>query len=289
MRILLFSGSHPRHLFIHRALFAQFEICGVVAMQREQLIVAPPAGITDHDRQLFVRHFDERFAIERATYGEETPEAVFAGIPALFCGPAELNTAETAAFVRRCRPDVVFIFGVDLIKEPVMGVLPHDKVNLHLGLSPWYRGAATLFWPFYNLEPQYAGATFHQIVAAADAGAVIHQCVPVLKKGDGIHDVGFRTVVQARDDLVRLFTHRASHDRFEGQTQKTTGRLYLSTQFRAAHLRLIYDLYDNRIVDEYLAGHLGQHQPKLVRSREVVGLTAPAACERPLLNAAASN
>jgi folate-dependent phosphoribosylglycinamide formyltransferase PurN len=266
MRILLFSGSHPRHLFIHRALLAQFEICGVVSMRREPLIVSPPPGITEHDRRLFVRHFEERFAVEQAGYGDETPEAAFAGIPTLFCGPAELNTAETAEFVRRMRPDVVFIFGVDLIKEPVMGVLPHDKVNLHLGLSPWYRGAATLFWPFYNLEPQLTGATFHQIVPEADAGAVIHQCVPELRAGDGIHDVGFRTVVKARDDLVRLFVHRATHGSFAGQTQKTTGRLYLSTQFRAAHLRLIYDQFNNRIVDEYLAGKLGMHQPKLIQA-----------------------
>jgi methionyl-tRNA formyltransferase len=270
MRILLFSGSHPRHLFVHRALIERFDVVGVVSMRREPLILHPPPDLAGHDRALFVRHFQERFDAENATYGNASPETVYRGVPVQFCAPVELNTPETAEFVRRCRPDVVFIFGVNLLKEPVFSLLPRDKVNMHLGLSPWYRGSATLFWPFYNLEPQYAGATFHQVVVEADAGAILHQCVPELARGDGIHDVGCRTVIRAREDAVKLFQYRMEHDRFEETIQRTTGRLYLTSQFRAAHLRVIYDLFDNRIVDEYLAGRLGTHQPKLIRGGHMV-------------------
>ena len=275
MKILLFSGNHPRHLFIHRALLENFTVCGVVAMQREPLILEPPPGISDHDRALFVRHFADRFAVENRTYGHPTPEEIFAGVPTRFCQPDGLNTAATADFVRACAPDLVFIFGVELIKDPVFRVLPSDKVNMHLGLSPWYRGSATLFWPFYNLEPQYAGTTFHQIVAEADAGTVLHQCAPELHCGDGIHDVGCRTVVQAREHAVRLLQARAADGGFVEQRQRTTGRLYLNSQFRAAHLRVIYDLFDNRIVDRHLDGHLGRHRPKLIRSPRLEA-TAPA-------------
>ena len=265
MRLFLFSGNHPRHLYIHRALVEQFEVCGVVSMKREPLILEPPHQIDEHDRELFVRHFQERFEVENKTYGDTTPEVVFRDVPTRFCLPVELNVQETANFVKSCRPDIVFIFGVNLIKDPVLSILPKDKVNMHLGLSPWYRGSATLFWPFYNLEPQFAGTTFHQIVAEADAGAVIHQSVPRLLPGDGIHDVGCRTVVQARDDAVKLFRYRKEHDRFEETLQRTTGRLYLSSQFRPAHLRVIYDLYRNRLVDAYLEGKVGLHQPRLIR------------------------
>ena len=270
MRILLFSGNHPRHLFIHRALLEHFKVCGVVSMQREALILDPPSNITSHDRALFVRHFQERFDVEAGTYGADTPETVFRGVPSRFVAPADLNTAATADFVRQCKPDAVFIFGVDLIKDPVFSALPRDKVNMHLGLSPWYRGSATLFWPFYNLEPQYAGTTFHQIVAEADAGAVIHQCAPELKRGDGIHDVGCRTVVQARDHAVNLFQSRMRLGRFDETIQRTTGRLYLTSQFRAAHLRVVYDLFGNRMVDAYLDGHLGTHEPKLIRAKDII-------------------
>ena len=45
--------------------------------------------------------------------------------------------------------------------DPTFAVLPKEKINLHLGLSPWFKGSVTLFWPFYHLMPQFCGSTFH--------------------------------------------------------------------------------------------------------------------------------
>ena len=33
-------------------------------------------------------------------------------------------------------------------------------INVHLGLSPYYKGSATNFWPFVNNELQFLGVTF---------------------------------------------------------------------------------------------------------------------------------
>jgi hypothetical protein len=68
---------------------------------------------------------------------------------------------------------------------------------------------------------------------------------------------------------VQLFRSRATRGGFEETLQKTSGRLYLSSQFRAVHLRVNYDLFGNRLVDAYLDGELGAHQPKLIRSGDV--------------------
>ena len=55
------------------------------------------------------------------------------------------------------------------------------------------------------MVPQLCGTTFHQITKLADAGEIIHQCVPELLSGDTIHDVGARCVVKARDELRKIF------------------------------------------------------------------------------------
>ena len=95
--------------------------------------------------------------------------------------------------VKQFNADFCFIFGANLILDPVIENLPQNKINLHLGLSPWYKGAATLYWPFYNLKPQFCGVTFHQITKDADAGEIIHQCVPKLEYGDKITESEFKT------------------------------------------------------------------------------------------------
>lgn len=268
MKVLILSGSHPRHLFVHQAILDSGARCAAIVMKRENLLPVPPEGIPAVDRRHFERHFRERYEVEEAVFGDTTAESVFGSIQTHFCEPADLNSPATTAFAAAFDADLVFILGTDLIKDPLMTVLPKDKVNLHLGLSPWYRGSATLFWPFHFLQPQFAGATFHQIVPEADAGEILHQCVPALLKGDGIHDVGARTVVQARDDLRQLLAGYAGPG-WSYKAQRTTGRLFLTRDFQPAHLRLIYETFDNAIVDRFLCGDLEQRQPVLIRSELV--------------------
>ncbi|HWO06974.1 MAG TPA: methionyl-tRNA formyltransferase [Candidatus Paceibacterota bacterium] len=265
MRILLFSGSHSRHYFLLQGIVENFEVCGVVHMEREQLIPEPPLGIPEIDRTNFIRHFKERHEAELKYFGDVRAQDVFSGIPIHYCNLPTFNTEETCNFVRAQKPDLVFIFGAGLIKEPLMSVLPYDKVNVHLGFSPWYRGSATFFWPFYNMEPHWTATTFHQIVPEIDGGPVIHHTRTEFREGDGIHDIGARTVVDSRNDAIALLKLREQRA-FVEVPQKTHGRLYLSKHFRPEHLRVIYNTFDNTMVDAYLRGELSRHEPKLVRA-----------------------
>ena len=47
-------------------------------------------------------------------------------------------------------------------------------LNVHLGLSPYYRGSGTNVWPLINTEPDMVGATLC-IDAGIDNGEIIHQ------------------------------------------------------------------------------------------------------------------
>lgn len=265
MRVILFSGTHPRHLYIHEEIIRLGVECAVVVMQREQLIPEPPKNIPEKDKRNFIRHFIERQTIEKEVYGELVPDDLFSHIPIYKCTPETLNGVGTIDFVRKFNADFAFIFGTDLIKGELLESLPEIKINLHLGLSPWYRGSATLFWPFYFLQPQFSGATFHQILPEADAGGILHQSVPKLQRGDGIHDVGAKTVMSAKHDLRDLLSGYQEFG-WSFEEQKTSGRLFLTRDFQPAHLRVIYDLYENNIVDLYLANQLEAREPKLVTS-----------------------
>ena len=142
-------------------------------------------------------------------------------------------------------------------------MLPKNKINLHLGLSPWYKGAATLFWPFYFMSPQFAGITFHQITKKADQGEIIHQSVPNLEYGDTIHDVGIKCIFKAKQDVIKLINHYKKTNSFLGKYQKSDGRIWRVKDFHPSHLRLVYDLFDDDLVDQYLDGFLKQEKPNL--------------------------
>lgn len=261
MKILCFGGNHPRHLYIMNSIHKSFPLSGFVVEKREHMVPCPPDNILEHDKKNFIRHFADRDKAEEFYFGkQEIPNCEIFPIH-----NEELNTKKTAEFAKKINPDVVFIFGCGIIKTPLYEALPKNTLNLHLGLSPKYRGAATLFWPFYFLEPTFAGSTFHYIVEEPDAGNVIHQTTPELSINDGIHDVACKTVIQSGKDIVTLLKLFQKNKTWNTFKQKGTGKNFLSNNFKPEHLRVIYDLFQNNLVEQYLNNNLSCKKPKLFR------------------------
>ncbi|MDA9283125.1 formyltransferase family protein [Amylibacter sp.] len=264
MKLLLFSGSHSRHFYIHDALIKLGYEVKAVIMQREAELPDPPNLCPPEEQVLFNTHFNDRNVVEREIYGDIAISDVFADVDTLYCTPDTLNGPKTEAFIQSFKPDVAFVFGVNLLHENILKILPYSNFNLHLGLSPWYRGSATLFWPFYFLQPQFAGATLHRLAIGADSGEIFKQFVPTLIPGDGIHQHAARVVLEARRHVIDLVEEMMRNPKLDGTVQKSTGRIFLTRDFQPSHLRLIYNEFNNRIIDEYLDGRLEQTKPKLI-------------------------
>jgi folate-dependent phosphoribosylglycinamide formyltransferase PurN len=254
MNVAIIGGTHPRHLYYHNAIAENYKVVGMLLESREHMIPQPPDGTSERDAALFRRHFANRDAKEREYFGKQT----IPDLPVRFVDKDNLLMTDNAHWIMDLKPDLILIFGCHMLYGLFQEIAP--AINLHLGLSPRYRGSATLFWPFYFLEPQFAGCTFHQIVDEPDAGPILHQCRPNLKRGDTIHDVSCRAVVKATSDMVELLGRWPS---WEWKTQRNTGKCFLTTDFIPQHLRNIYEAYDDNLVDAYLDGELGNRQPYL--------------------------
>ncbi|NBQ04815.1 MAG: methionyl-tRNA formyltransferase, partial [Actinobacteria bacterium] len=92
MRVLLFSGSHSRHLFVLAQLLKLDAEFRVVVMQRESVMPKSPENIADRDRANFKRHFEKRFEIESASFGELSYESTYSGIETFLCDSNTLNS-----------------------------------------------------------------------------------------------------------------------------------------------------------------------------------------------------
>jgi len=264
-KAIIFSGTHSRHLWLHKEVIECFDNVLAIVMKREEVVPLPPQGLEEIDKNNFIRHFKEREKIENKYYGKLDVQKTFSGATVYETTSLELNSKKTLEIIKKYNADFCFIFGTDLIKEPILSALPLKKINLHLGLSPWYKGGATLFWPFYFLEPQFAGVTIHYINSKPDAGGIIHQKCPELDKNDGIHDVGAKCVVSASIEVKKLCKKISLGHEIKSSEQKTSGRVWQGNDFLPQHLRLIYNLFNNNIVKEFLEGKLSNRKPKLIQ------------------------
>jgi folate-dependent phosphoribosylglycinamide formyltransferase PurN len=257
-RILWLGGNHKRHLYYINSLADKLNIVGGIVQIREHSIPPIPDGLGPVDAANWREHFNDREDAENKYFGEQK----LPDVPLLKVDRHTLNDSDSIDFVKRMKPDMAIIFGTGMVRDPLISNLPKDTVNLHLGLSPRYRGAATLFWPFYFQEPNFAGTTFHYIENSPDAGDIIHQVVPELEKGDGIHDVSCKAVVKSTIEAVALF-QMDGWTKFKQKPE--SGKNFLESDFYPQHLRVIYQQYGGKMVDAYLDGRIKPKEPKLKR------------------------
>jgi folate-dependent phosphoribosylglycinamide formyltransferase PurN len=265
MKIILLTGSHPRHLFLAQSLYQEGLLGGLLIETRGSFVPAPDARLSDRDRAHFIRHFKDREESEEKAFGKIDADN-FSGIPLLEATKEELNSPEIRSWISSIQPDVAISYGVHKLGDELLSILPSYAWNIHGGLSPWYRGNATLFWPFYFLKPNWAGMTIHQLTAKLDGGGIIHHSVPILERGDGIHDVACNAVKQAGEDLIRLLSMIRGGQPINAVSQKSSGKLFTTADWLPQHLRLIYETFNNDIVDRYLDGEFGHHEPPLIKA-----------------------
>lgn len=258
-RIMWIGGDQPRHLYYINEIAKEIPIVGGIMQQRGGGMPTIDISVEKKDRDNWTRHFWDRMQAEQKYFGLQ-PEPEF---PLLKVDGTTLNKLNSVDFVKLMKPDLVLVFGSGMIREPLMSALPKDTINLHLGISPRYRGAATLFWPFYFMEPNWAGTTFHYIVDTPDGGDIIHQTRPELKTEDGIHDVACRAVLESTTEAIRLLKMYPNWQKFPQKPE--AGKNFLESDFKAQHLRVIYNVYNNDIVKRYLEGELECKEPKLKR------------------------
>lgn len=262
MNVVFLAGNHPRHAYIARCLADTGHLKALVVETREEFLPSPPAGLPAATEKLFVRHFAERDQTEARFFGA----AVFPDVPTLRLSLEELNTEALVTFVNHAKPDLILSYGIHKLDQPILDALHCPlKWNTHGGLSPWYRGVITHFWPSYCLEPQMTGMTIHELTQAIDGGDVIHQSAAELVAGDGVHALACRAVTALGNDIPQLISVVKSHVLKPPHRHATTGRIWRGSDWQPAHLHVVYDYYQNAIVDRYLEGSLVQKTPKLIR------------------------
>jgi folate-dependent phosphoribosylglycinamide formyltransferase PurN len=246
MRAIVLTSSMRRHAFVANTVASRLEVAGVWCEQKSFEPMA--AARTDADADVIARHFEARDASEEAWFADhEKPRAAYRPVPPNGCNdPAEIDA------MRRLAPDVVLVFGTGLLRSALIGSFPGRIVNLHLGLSPYYRGAGTNFWPLVNREPEYCGATIHYLDAGVDSGPMIAHVRPDIRPGDGPHDIGNKIIVAAASTLADAGLAAAGGG-VQAVPQAGDGRVYRRADFSANAVRTLYANFESGMIDDYLA------------------------------------
>lgn len=219
-RVVLLTSAERRHRYAAGRLAQELDLVGLVEEPKKSGSGAtPPAVVREH--------FAERDAVEEALLGQ--PE--FPAVDRRQVDAGAVNDAATFDWVRAHDPDYVLLYGTSIIRPPLLEFYDGRMVNIHLGLSPYYRGAGTNFWALVRRQPECVGATIHLAVQKVDAGPMITQVRPTIDASDGPHEIGTKTLIAGIEALSRA-VHRLAAGRADLVPQDTTrGEVFRKKDF----------------------------------------------------------
>lgn len=193
-KIVILTGSELRHVFFRKfiGLSQDIEIINTYCEGAEESLRAKVERNRDASI-LRLRHLSAREQSERDFFSMFVENTVDLSQP-VFLLKGKINTSEYTETIINSKPDILIAYGCSIIKEPLLSAFKGRFINVHLGLSPYYRGTGSSYWPLVNNEPEYVGATFMHINAGIDTGEVIHQIRARYSWGDTPSQIGNRLI-----------------------------------------------------------------------------------------------
>ena len=121
--------------------------------------------------------------------------------------------------------------------------------------------------------------TIHNTTAEIDGGGIIHQTSCDIFGGDGIHDHACRNVKYLCDNLAMILNSLINMKKVEAINQKTTGKIWTNEMWNPNHLKLVYELFDDKINQYCIDNGLLDRKPKYIQfSKIMTDLTLLIAC-----------
>ncbi len=264
MNIALFTGTAYRHIYYANEIIKTGKVVLHIKEHRSNLITDEVKVLSSkNDGQLLDRHSEDRLQKEEEYFLPSGSTCIRAP-QVVEVESSELNSNKVIEALKKAQPDIVLVYGTGLLKKELLSLMPYNTINLHAGLSPIYKGAATLYWPIYFVEPQSVGFTFHLIDEKIDHGLIIHQNRPKIERDDQLHDVGCKTIVQAAKDIIPLI-EKIEKDEVEYHKQRGKRRVFYESDFMPHHLRVTNFLIENGLFKEYVEHPEFFPEPSLVR------------------------
>ena len=245
--LAIITADSWRHRFFVNTLSDNFDVVGVVAETARNL----PPGDTMEDNKIIAGHVRERKLKEETFFGQHTSYHVPAG-RLLSIPHGHSNDTSVFKWVVELKPTFVILFGSGIIKDPLLSHFQNKMINLHLGLSPYYRGSATSFWPLVFGEPECVGSTVHLAVLKADAGAILGQARPDVEAQDRCQEFGCKNIISGAKLMIKYIKSYQAGQVTPQIQELSRGRVFKLSDFNAQAVLKMRLNFDDGMMDKYL-------------------------------------
>lgn len=251
-RLVLLTGNELRHEFFRKFLGTSIHFTIVKSFCEHGSPVKDTIGHNEIDlrsqhlknREVSEKDFFEVFC--KRTQDDSNPIIIERG---------QVNSEKHVAEIINSKPDILISYGCSIIKSDLLlDTFKGKFINVHLGLSPYYRGSGTNFWPLVNNQFQLVGTTFMHIDRGIDTGEIIHQVRAKISQGDTPHQIGNRLIKDSFSVLEKLIQNFDSLKKIPSDFFPIKdGEIFRNKDFSDAAVEQLYQNFHDQAVTKYLS------------------------------------
>ena len=180
MKITLFTSNKNRHNYLINLLS---EICDQLFVVQECDTIFP--GIIPghyNASPIMKKYFENVNNAQLKLFGNSYVNKNNKNIKILPMRLGDLNQCSINLLSDFLKSDVYVVFGSTYIKGELVDFLVKQKaINIHAGVSPYYRGTDCNFWALYDDNSHLAGTTIHLLSKGLDSGPMLYNAMSNLK------------------------------------------------------------------------------------------------------------
>lgn len=202
MKITVFTSNQPRHLALIRRLSSvSNEIYAVIESN-----TVFPGLVHDFYRKSEVMqvYFKHMMEAEYNLFGDL--DFLPSNVRTLSVKSGDLNLLSKSQLSEALISHVYVVFGASYIKGWLIDFLvANGAINIHMGISPYYRGSSCNFWALFHQRPNYIGSTIHALSKGLDSGSILYHALPEFN-----HEEPFSFTMKAVEAAQRSLVDRIS-------------------------------------------------------------------------------
>ena len=180
MKITLFTANQNRHNYLVNLLSNNCDELFVVQENRTIF----PGIISGHypASEIMKKYFKNVDNAQSKIFGNSHINGKNKNIHLFPLQSGDLNKCSMDTLSDFLKSDVYVVFGSSYIKGDLVDFLVKNKaLNIHMGVSPYYRGTDCNFWALYDDNAHLVGATIHKLSKKLDSGAMLYHALSQIK------------------------------------------------------------------------------------------------------------
>lgn len=198
MKITVFTSNQPRH----NSLINKLSLISDELYAIQECNTVMPGKVDDFFKKspIMQEYFLKVIEAERNLFSKDI--FLNKNVKSLPIRSGDLNFLSPETLKPALNSDMYIVFGSSFIKGWLIETLVKKKaINIHMGISPYYRGSSCNFWALYDNNPSFVGATIHMLTKGLDSGPIFHHCLPKLEN-ENPFEFTMKSVLAAQVSLV---------------------------------------------------------------------------------------